>query len=65
MKVKLYLTTLLLVLLSLTAMAQQEVRFGQHRYTPPANTDALYGGAKRGSGPQALNQQLLVQGRRP
>ena len=64
MKVKLYLTTLLLVLLSLTAMAQQEVRFGQHRYTPPANTDALYGGAKRGSGPQALNQQLLVQFRK-
>ena len=64
MKVKLYLTTLLLVLLSLTAMAQQEVRFGQHRYTPPANTDALYGGAKRGSGPAALNQQLLVQFRK-
>lgn len=45
-------------------MAQQEVRFGQHRYTPPANTDALYGGAKRGSGPAALNQQLLVQFRK-
>ena len=40
--------------------AQQEVRFGQHRYTPPANVDALYGG-ERGSGPAAPNQQLLVQ----
>ena len=57
---RIYLTMLLLLMLALTAMGQQEVRIGRHRYTPPANVDALYGG-ERGSGPQAPNHQLMGQ----
>ena len=53
------LPLLLLTTISLTAQGQQEVRIGQHRYTPPANTDALY--APTRSEAATSPRHLLIQ----
>ena len=50
---------ILLLLLGFTAWAQREVRFGQHRYTPPASTDALYAPSR--SAATRGQHQLLLQ----
>ena len=51
----------LLSLFALTARGQQEVRFGQHRYTPPASTDALYAPDRSTASLWQQHRHLLLQ----